>query len=97
MRSYGIENGQKTTNNEYRLSLHRFSSKIKFKFKIISRLYGLFLQSIFFDLSCKDGVNVRNRLNRIVGFLTLINIKEGNVIWVKNLKKQYIVIFLHYF
>lgn len=56
MRSSGIENGQKTTNNEYQLSLHRFSSNIKFKFKIILRLYGLFLQARFFDLSCKDGI-----------------------------------------
>ena len=34
MRLSGIENSQKTTNNEYRLSLHRFLSNIKFKFKL---------------------------------------------------------------
>lgn len=109
MRLSGIENSQKTTNNEYRLSLHRFLSNIKFKFKIISRLYGLFLQSRFFDLSCKDGVNVRNRLNRIVGFLTffvysLIDNLRGEYIErrtirrfaMEDIKSNYIVIVRRY-
>ena len=85
MRSSGIENGQKTTNNEYQLSLHRFSSNIKFKFKIILRLYGLFLQARFFDLSCKDGLNVRTQLNRIVGFLTFFVYS-----FIDNLRGEYI-------